>query len=147
MSTLPISSPARTTREIEPLPPRGRPFSRYLRETWLLIRRSLRTIPRVPERLSDVTIQPIVFTLLFLYVFGSAIRIPGMRYQDYLLPGLLGQSLAFGVIGAGVATATDFSTGVIDRFRALPVTRLIRFTSHLRAPILGSLSRSACGHQ
>jgi hypothetical protein len=45
----------------------------------------------VPERLSDVTIQPVIFTFLFLYVFGSAIHIPGMRYQDYLLPGLIGQ--------------------------------------------------------
>jgi hypothetical protein len=51
-----------------------------------------------------------MFTLLFLYVFGSAIDVPGMRYQDYLLPGLLGQGLAFGVIGAGTATATDFSS-------------------------------------
>ncbi len=83
----------------------------FLRETALLVGRSLRAIPRVPERLSDVTIQPIIFTLLFLYVFGSAIHIPGVRYQDYLLPGLLGQSLAFGVIGSGTATATDFSSG------------------------------------
>ena len=59
-----------------------RRFVRYLRETGLLVGRGLRTIPRVPERLSDVTIQPIMFTLLFLYVFGSAIHIPGM------LPGL-----------------------------------------------------------
>jgi ABC transporter DrrB family efflux protein len=56
-------------------------------------------------------------------VFGSAIHIPGVRYQDYLLPGLLGQSLAFGIMGAGVATATDFSTGVVDRFRSLPISR------------------------
>ena len=73
----------------------------------------------MPERLSDVTIQPVVFTLLFLYVFGSAIHIPGMSYQNYLLPGLLGQSLAFGVIGSGVATANDFTSGVIDRFPSL----------------------------
>jgi ABC-2 type transport system permease protein len=106
------------------LPQRPGPFRRYLRETGLLIGRGLRMIPRVPERLSDVTIQPIMFTLLFLYVFGSAIHVPGMRYQDYLLPGLLGQSLAFGVIGAGVATATDFGNGVVDRFRSLPVSRL-----------------------
>jgi ABC-2 type transport system permease protein len=107
----------------EALPPRPSRFGRYLRETGLLVGRGLRTIPRVPERLSDVTIQPIMFTLLFLYVFGSAIHITGMRYQDYLLPGLLGQGLAFGVIGAGVATATDFTTGVVDRFRSLPVCR------------------------
>jgi ABC-2 type transport system permease protein len=136
MSTLTVSPTLTKARDIEPLPLRAAPFPRYLRETWLLIRRSLQTIPRVPERLSDVTIQPVVFTLLFLYVFGSAISIPGIRYQDYLLPGLLGQSLAFGVIGAGVATATDFSTGVIDRFRALPVTRLSVITAQVVGQII-----------
>lgn len=98
-------------------------------------------IPRVPERLSDVTIQPILFTLLFLYVFGSAIHIPGARYQDYLLPGLIGQSLAFGVIGAGVATATDFSSGVVDRFRSLPVTRM----SVISAQVVGQMLEQILG--
>jgi ABC-type multidrug transport system permease subunit len=124
-----------------PLPARPGRSARYLRETGLLIGRSLRTIPRVPERLSDVTIQPVVFTLLFLYVFGSAIHIPGMRYQDYLLPGLIGQGLAFGVIGAGVATATDFTTGVVDRFRSLPVTRL----SVITAQVLGQMIEQVLG--
>lgn len=118
------------------LPSRPPRLTRYLRETSLLVGRSLHTIPRVPERLSDVTIQPVIFTLLFLYVFGSAIHIPGMRYQDYLLPGLVGQGLAFGVIGAGVATATDFTTGVIDRFRSLPLTRLSVITAQVVGQIL-----------
>jgi len=104
---------------------------RYLRETRLLVGRGLRTIPRVPMRLSDVTVQPIVFTLLFLYVFGSAIHVPGMHYQDYLLPGMLAQSVAFGVIGSGVATATDFTAGVVDRFTSLPITRLSVVTAQL----------------
>ena len=120
----------------EPLPPRATPARRYLRETGLLIARGLRMTTRVPERLSDVTIQPVVFTLLFLYVFGSAIHIPGVRYQDYLLPGLIGQSLAFGVIGAGTATATDFSTGVVDRFRSLPITRLAVITAQVVGQVL-----------
>ena len=124
-----------------PLPPRPGPLARYVRETGLLVGRALRTIPRVPERLSDVTIQPIVFTLLFLYVLGSAIDIPGMRYQDYLLPGLIGQGLAFSVMGAGVATATDFSTGVVDRFRSLPVTRL----SVISAQVVGQMIEQVLG--
>ncbi len=115
----------------EPLPHRPSGAQRYLRETVLLIARGLRMVPRVPERLSDVTLQPIVFTLLFIYVFGSAIKIPGMRYQDFLLPGLIAQSLAFGVIGAGVATATDFSSGVVDRFKSLPITRLAVVTAQI----------------
>jgi ABC-2 type transport system permease protein len=127
--------------EPEPLPPRPQRFLRYLRETLLLVARGLRMIPRVPERLSDVTIQPVMFTLLFLYVFGSAIHVPGMSYQNYLLPGLLGQSLAFGVIGAGSATATDFATGVIDRFRSLPVTRL----SVISAQVVGQIIEQILG--
>ena len=115
----------------EPLPPRAPALQRYLQETWLLIARGLRTIPRVPERLSDVTIQPIIFTLLFLYVFGSAIKIPGMRYQDFLLPGLIAQSIAFGVMGSGTATATDFSSGVVDRFKSLPISRLAVVTAQI----------------
>ncbi|MFZ1063329.1 MAG: ABC transporter permease [Acidimicrobiales bacterium] len=120
----------------EALPARPGTLTRFVRETRLLVGRGLQTIPRVPSRLSDVTIQPIVFTLLFLYVFGSAIHIPHIRYQDYLLPGLLGQSLAFGIIGAGVATATDFNTGVIDRFRSLPVTRLAVISSQVIGQVL-----------
>jgi ABC transporter DrrB family efflux protein len=135
------TSPASGAQRIAgPLPPRPRRFVRYLRETGLLVGRGLRTIPRVPERLSDVTIQPIMFTLLFLYVFGSAIHVPG-SYQDYLLPGLLGQSVAFGVIGAGVATSTDFSSGVVDRFRSLPVIRM----SVISAQVIGQIIEQILG--
>jgi ABC transporter DrrB family efflux protein len=117
------------------------PQRRFAGEVGLLVGRSFRMMPRVPERLLDVTLQPIVFTLLFLYVFGSAISIPGMRYQDYLLPGLLGQQLAFGIIGAGVATATDFSSGVVDRFRSLPVHRL----AILSAQVVGQVLEQVLG--
>jgi ABC-2 type transport system permease protein len=97
----------------------------YLRETGLLTFRSLRAIPRVPERILDVTIQPIVFILLFRYVFGSAIHIPGVHnYSNFLVPGIIGQGLAFGLIGTGTATSHDMSEGVLDRFRSMPVRRL-----------------------
>ncbi len=136
-ATLTRQRPAASPEPVrEPLPPRSSPTLRYVRESALLVGRGLRTVTRVPERLSDVTIQPVVFTLLFIYVFGSAIHIPGMRYQDYLLPGLLAQSVAFGVIGSGVATATDFSTGVIDRFKSLPITRLAVVTAQIIGQIL-----------
>jgi ABC-2 type transport system permease protein len=138
--TITTSSAGAARRIAGPLPPRPQRFVRYLRETGLLVGRGLRTIPRVPERLSDVTIQPIMFTLLFLYVFGSAIHVPG-SYQDYLLPGLLGQSVAFGVIGAGVATSTDFSSGVVDRFRSLPVIRM----SVISAQVIGQIIEQILG--
>jgi ABC-2 type transport system permease protein len=104
---------------------------RYVRDTALLTARSLRSIPRVPERLLDVTIQPIVFILLFLYVFGSAIHVPGISYKDFLFPGIIAQSLAFGVIGAGVATSNDMTEGVVDRFRSLPISRLAIITGQV----------------
>jgi ABC-2 type transport system permease protein len=138
MSVLTIE---RAPADYEALPARPASFTRYVRETRLLVMRGLRTIPRVPTRLSDVTIQPIVFTLLFLYVFGSAIHLKHITYQNFLLPGLLGQSLAFGVIGAGVATATDFATGVVDRFKSLPVTRL----SVISAQVIGQVLEQILG--
>ena len=124
---------------LEPLPARAATVPRFLRETAMLVGRGLRMIKHVPERLSDVTIQPVIFTLLFVYVFGSAIAVPGMRYQDYLLPGLLGQSLAFGVMGAGVATATDFSSGVIDRFRSMPIHPMAVITAQVVGQIIEQL--------
>jgi ABC transporter DrrB family efflux protein len=97
----------------------------YGRQTLLLTWRSLRAIPRVPERILDVTIQPIVFIFLFRYVFGSAIHVPGVHnYSNYLIPGIIGQGLAFGLIGTGTATSHDMSEGVLDRFRSMPVHRL-----------------------
>jgi ABC-2 type transport system permease protein len=104
---------------------------RFVRDTALLTGRSLRAIPRVPERLLDVTIQPVIFILLFLYVFGSAIHVPGIAYKDFLAPGIIGQSLAFGVIGAGTATASDMTEGVIDRFRSMPINRLAIITGQV----------------
>ena len=136
VTTTPHLQPAALPAAVQPLPPRASAGVRYLRETLLLISRGLRTIARVPTRLSDVTLQPIVFTLLFLYVFGSAIHIPGMRYQDYLLPGMIAQSVAFGVIGSGVSTAGDFASGIIDRFNSMPITRLAIITAQIVGQVL-----------
>jgi ABC-type multidrug transport system permease subunit len=127
----PTSAPGRPARAVR----------RYLVDTMLLTGRSLRSIPRVPERLLDVTIQPIVFILLFLYVFGSAIHVTGISYKDYLFPGILGQSLAFSVIGAGVATANDMTEGVVDRFRSMPISRL----SIISGQVMGQFCEALLG--
>jgi ABC transporter DrrB family efflux protein len=114
----------------------------YVRETGLLTWRSLRAIPRVPERILDVTLQPIVFILLFRYVFGSAIHVPGIKnYSDYLMPGLIAQGLAFGMIGTGVATSHDMAEGVLDRFRSMPVSRL----SIVTGQVLGQFAEAVLG--
>ena len=110
-------------------------------DTALLTSRSLRSIPRVPERLLDVTIQPIIFILLFLYVFGSAIHVVGISYKDYLFPGIIGQSLAFGIIGAGVATSNDMTEGVVDRFRSMPISRL----SIISGQVMGQFCEALLG--
>jgi len=129
-----VSVSADTAREF------GGPI-RFARDTALLTARSLRAIPRVPERLLDVTIQPIVFIFLFLYVFGSAIHVHGISYKDYLFPGIIAQSLAFGTIGAGVATSNDITEGVIDRFRSMPVNRL----SIITAQVMGQFCEALLG--
>jgi ABC-2 type transport system permease protein len=103
----------------------------YVKQSGLLTWRGLRALPRVPERLLDVTVQPIIFILLFLYVFGAAIRVHGISYKDYLLPGVLGQSLAFGIMGTGTATANDMREGVVDRFRSMPISRLAIITGQV----------------
>jgi ABC-2 type transport system permease protein len=113
----------------------------YVRSTALLTMRSLRALPRVPERLLDVTVQPIIFIVLFLYVFGAAIHVPGISYEDYMIPGIIGQSLAFGVIGAGVATSNDMNEGVIDRFRSMPISRL----SVISAQVMGQFCEQILG--
>jgi ABC transporter DrrB family efflux protein len=125
-----VAAPARRTGPLE-----------FGRDTLLLTGRSLRAIPRVPERLLDVTIQPIVFILLFLYVFGSAIHPPGISYKNYLFPGIIGQSLAFGVIGAGAAISADMAEGVIDRFRSMPISRL----SVISGQVIGQLCEQILG--
>ena len=102
-----------------------------MRDTALLTARSLRAIPRVPERLLDVTIQPIIFILLFLYVFGSAIHVPGDQLQGLPVPRDHRPVARVRVIGAGVATSNDMTEGVIDRFRSMPISRLSIITGQV----------------
>jgi ABC transporter DrrB family efflux protein len=99
------------------------PFGRFLTDTWVLTKRSLARITREPETLLNVTVQPLVFVLMFAYVFGGAIPIPGGNYHAYLIGGMLGLGLAGTAQGTAVAIVTDMSTGLIDRFRSLPMSR------------------------
>ena len=94
-----------------------------LRDALAVTGRNLRRIRREPEVLFFSTIQPIIFVLLFRYVFGGAIDVPGLRYVDFLMPGIFVQTTAFASTGTGVALADDLSKGIIDRFRSLPMAR------------------------
>jgi ABC transporter DrrB family efflux protein len=98
-------------------------FGQRLREILVLIRRNLIHILREPMQLSDVTLQPILFTFLFIFVFGSGIPIPGGSYTDFALAGLLAMNLITSSNGTAVGLSTDLNTGLIDRFRALPMWR------------------------
>jgi ABC-2 type transport system permease protein/oleandomycin transport system permease protein len=92
--------------------------------TMTITGRNLHRLVRVPTLMVFATAQPIMFVLLFTYTFGGAIRPPGVeRYVDYLLPGIYVLSIAFGASQTGVAVADDLAGGMIDRFRALPMTR------------------------
>ena len=92
-----------------------------LRDVYVMTRRNLVHIAREPLQLSDVTIQPVLFTLLFVYVFGSGIPVPGGTYANFALAGLLLLNLTTSSMGTAVGLTVDLSTGIVDRFRTLPM--------------------------
>jgi len=89
----------------------------------VMTRRNLIHVRREPAQLSDVTVQPVLFTMLFIFVFGAGITVAGGSYKDFALAGLLTLNLTTSAIGTAVGLSTDLSTGVIDRFRTLPIWR------------------------
>jgi ABC-2 type transport system permease protein len=98
-------------------PPRPSPLSAALTFGW----RGMRKIRHVPEQLLDVTITPVLFLLMFTYLFGGAIAGSTGEYLQFLLPGILVQSVLFVAVYSGVALNTDATKGVVDRFRSLPI--------------------------
>ncbi len=89
----------------------------------VMARRNLLRYVRLPQLLVFATVQPIMFVVLFAYVFGGAIDIPGVDYLDFLLPGILVQTVIFGSTQTGLGLADDLGSGAIDRFRSLPMAR------------------------
>lgn len=85
--------------------------------------RNLVTLKRLPQLLVFATVQPVIFVLMFRYVFGGAIHVQGAHYVDYLMPGVFAQTVAFGAIQTGVGLAEDLHKGLIERFRSLPMAR------------------------
>lgn len=96
-------------------------------DTWAITRRNLLRYVRLPQLLFFSSVQPVMFLLLFNFVFGGAIgneaAIPGAKYINYLLPGILVQSSLFGALNTGVGLAEDMGKGIVDRFRSLPMSR------------------------
>ena len=108
-------------------PPRASALSTALTFGW----RGMLKVKHVPEQLLDVTITPVMFVLMFTYLFGGAIAGSTGAYLDYILPGILVMSVLFTTVYSGVALNTDLTKGVVDRFRSLPIWR--------PSPLVGSL--------
>lgn len=118
---------ATVTHDIQTIP-RG-PFD-FVRHSLVLAKRSLVKTWRTPEGLIDVTLSPIMFTLLFAYIFGGAISGSVTDYLPLLITGLIGQNIAFASVGIGIQLNADMEKGIFDRFRALPISRI--------SPLLGA---------
>ena len=141
MST--VADPATTSPERErfsvPVRADGPSFGRQISA---LVRRNLFHIRRQPENLADVTIQPVMFVLLFAFVFGGAIAVAGSgNYREWLLPGIMAQTMAFSSFVVASGLCNDLNKGIIDRFRTLPIRR----SSILIARSASSLIHSSIG--
>lgn len=107
-----------------------------LKDTLALAKRTLLHYTRVPQLLVFTFIQPVMFVLLFRYVFGGVIDVPGLSYVDYLMPGIFGQTVVFGATSTAVGLADDLGTGVIERFRSLPMVRMSVLSGRTGADLL-----------
>lgn len=147
-----------TASDLAPVQPaiRRGGLLKTLDEIRVLLWRNLSHIPRVPERLADVTVQPVMFVILFGYVFGSAIAIPGVSgesagaaYREFLIAGIFVQSMAFMSITTAVGVVNDMKEGVIDRFRSLPISRISVLAGRALATLvegsLGITMMALCG--
>ncbi len=123
--------PAAPTSETKP-----QPFA-LIRHSLILAGRSITKIKRSPEQLIDVTLQPIIFTVLFVYLFGGAIAGSQHAYLESVLPALMVQTVLFASIAIGVNLNTDIGKGVFDRFRSLPIPR----SAPLVGAVLGDIVR------
>lgn len=114
----------------------------YPRQVWVLVRRNLTHIKRMPEMLLDVTIQPVMFVMLFAYVFGGSIQTgTAGGYREWLLPGIMAQTMAFASFIVAIGLTNDLDKGIVDRLRALPISR----SSVVVARSMSSLVHSGIG--
>jgi ABC-2 type transport system permease protein len=128
-------------------PPPGReapapahPLREWVRDVAVLTRRNLVHVRREPAQLSDATVQPVLFTVLFVYIFGAAMVLPGGgSYKDFAVGGLLTMNLTTAVMGTAVGLSSDLTTGVVNRFRTLPMARSAILAGRTLSDLLASL--------
>ncbi len=118
-----MSATTATVRTVPPEPRGVRRLTAAASDSLAVVWRNLIALRRVPQLLIFSTIQPVIFVLLFRYVFGGAITVPGVEYVDYLMPGIFVQTAVFGAMGAAVGLAADLKTGLLERFHSLPMAR------------------------
>jgi ABC-2 type transport system permease protein len=94
-----------------------------LESSLIVVRRNLIHIKRMPEMLLDVTIQPVMFVLLFAFVFGGSIAVEGSNYREFLVPGIMAQTIAFASFIVAIGLNTDLDKGIVDRLKSLPIHR------------------------
>ena len=106
-------------------------------DTWVMAKRNLTIWTRVPVFIVFSLVQPVIFTLLFRYVFGGAIPV-ALRggYVEYLLPGVIGQTAAFASMGTAISLSTEVKEGVVDRLRAMPIARSAYLNGRILADVL-----------
>ena len=113
---------------------------RLVTDTLILAERNLIRLPRAPDLLLAFTVQPIMFFLLFVYVFGGAIQTPGFDdYKDFMLPGIVVQNIAFGGFVTALGLNEDLGKGLIDRFRSLPMSRAAVLAGRTLADVVTNL--------
>ncbi|HEY5526159.1 MAG TPA: ABC transporter permease [Candidatus Anoxymicrobiaceae bacterium] len=117
------------------------PFVGAFRDTMAITRRNLISLKRTPRFFVFTMVQPVIFVILFRYVFGGAISITltGVPYVDYLMPGIFVQTVTFGAITTGISMATDVQSGVLERFRSLPMARSGVLTGRTTADLLRNI--------
>ena len=120
MSTGSARTTGASSKTLRPGP--GTAFSRFLSDGYVTTWRNVKKLTRVPDILIFTLIQPIMFVLLFTFVFGSSIQVPGESYTSFLMAGIFAQTIVFGSTYSGSAMAQDLKDGIIDRFRTLPMS-------------------------
>lgn len=110
-----------------------------VRDTTVLLKRSLRHVLRSPDTIITTAITPITMLLLFVYVFGGSIEVGGGRYVDYLLPGILLVTIASGIAYTAFRLYTDVSGGLFERFRSMPIARSALLWGHVLTSVVANL--------
>ena len=130
-----------TPAQIQLRPVHTRPTN-IVQQSWIMVKRNMIHTKRMPEMLSDVTAQPIMFVLLFAFVFGASIATGGgASYREFLLPGIQAQTIVFTAFVVASGITADVEKGIIDRFRSLPISR----SSVLIGRSVASLMHSSIG--